>query len=121
MNNAGKFRTVMALLGLACSGITWAALTPVVNVVELEATQFKTPAHEADVLELQPCSSCAVEVVQVSGATVYRLGGFNSKAVKLAELQRALRQPGSDSDRLIYVAYDVGTLKVNEIVIEASE
>ncbi|MEE4184658.1 MAG: hypothetical protein V2J12_02690 [Gammaproteobacteria bacterium] len=121
MINASKLGFFVAVFALTVSGIAAAALVPQVNVVELEAAQFKAPAHEADVIELQPCSTCPVETVQVSGDTRYRLNGFESRVVKLPELQRAMRQAGSAADMLIYVAYDAGTLQVNEIVIEASE
>lgn len=121
MIKVSKFQTIAAVITLTISGMAAAALVPVVNVVELEAAQFSVPAHEADVIELQPCSTCPAEVVQVSGDTRYRLDGFESKVVKLPDLQRAMRQAGNSAGMLIYVAYDAGTLQVNEIVIEASE
>jgi hypothetical protein len=121
MTNVYQFKTFTALLALLVSGMATAALEPIVNVVELDAAQFNVPAHEADVIELQPCSTCPPEVVQVSGATRYRLDGFESQVVKLPELQRAMRQAGNDVGMLVYVTYDASTLQVNEIVIEASE
>jgi len=121
MKMAYPLKSFIASIALLLSSATLGALIPTVNVVELESAQFRAPAHEADIIELQPCNSCAVEALQVTGATVYRLNGFNSKPVKLTEMQRALRQAGGTADLLIYVAYDARTLQVNEIIIGAAE
>lgn len=114
-------RTAALLMLVFASGVATAALIPTVNVIELGAEEFKAPAHEADSLAVSPCHGCEPVQVQVTANTVYRVGGFSARPISLTALQQGYRKAVNKDDLLIYVAYDVETSLVNEIVIEITE
>jgi hypothetical protein len=114
--NIFKHSAVLLTLALM-TGAASAALIPMVNVLELEASAFRMPAHEADVIDVMPCDGCALQKVQVSTSTVYRVGGFDSRPMPLADVQSGFRKSKNKDDLIIYVVYDVATSRVNEIVI----
>jgi hypothetical protein len=56
----------------------------------------------------------------VSPKTVYRLDGFQSRTVPLAELHAAIKSMPNRSAQLIYVAYAIDTKIINSIVIDGA-
>ena len=74
-----KLKTLITVFALVLSGVAGAALELQVEVVELSAAEFRTPANEAARVRLD-CSTCARSEVRVSKATIYRVGGAKGRA-----------------------------------------
>jgi len=114
-------RTFCALMLLAVTGSSLAALDPQTYVVEGTYSQIGVPANEADRIEVQRCQGCQPEVVRFTKDTIYRVGGFSAPAMALNEFRQAVRRSTNKDELLFYVAYSANGNTVTELVVTGSE
>lgn len=114
-------KTLMTVFALVLSGAATAALDLQVEVVELSAAEFRVPGNEAARIRLDGCSSCARDAVQVSKATIYRVGGSDGDPVTLQQFRAAAKGAAGNELALVYLSYDAATGRVTEIVLQDAE
>lgn len=114
-------KKTFVVAALAFTGFASAALDPLTYVVELGYESAPVPAHEADRMTIQRCQNCAPETVRFSSQTVYRLNGFDSQTVTLADFSRVVRQVENKDSLLFYVRYDANSKLVTDLVLNGAE
>jgi hypothetical protein len=115
-----NLRLTILATALVFSGSGFAALDRVEEVLELEYSDVQLPAHEVDRVVVSQCVDCPSLVLNVTGETVYRIGGFDAPKVSLVEFNAAIRKARVKRELLIYVGYAPDTNKVTRIVLSGS-
>lgn len=92
-----------------------AALDRIEETLELDRTQIELPGFATDQIVVQTCADCERLILQVSEATVYRLG-MRGAEVDLQTFREAALK-GQAEDTLIYVTYATSGQSVKRIVL----
>jgi len=114
-----NLRLIFIALTLILSGSAFGALDRVEEILELELSDVRLPAHEVDRVVISQCEECGSLALNVSAATEYRIGGFEAEKVSLQELRAAIRKTRRKSELLVYVGYAPGTNVVTRIVVSS--
>jgi hypothetical protein len=114
------FKVLLACVALIHSGSSMAALEYIEETLEVSLGDINVPDSANSQVRVRPCDQCELLVLRVSPKTVYRLDGFKSRTVPLAELHAAIKSMPNRSAQLIYVAYAIDTKIINSIVIDGA-
>ena len=112
-------RLTILVITLVFSGGVFAALDKVEDVLELELSDVRLPAHEVDQVTVHQCDECSALILHATSDTVYRIGGFDAPKVSLQDFKAAIRKTRRKSEVLVYVGYAPDTKNVTRIVVSS--
>lgn len=114
------FKVLLACVALIYSGSSMAALEYIEETLEVSLGDINVPVSANSQVRVRTCDQCELIVLRVSPKTAYRLDGFQSRVVSLAELRAAIKAITNRRSQLIYVVYAPDTKIINSIVIDGA-
>ena len=114
------FKVLLACVALIYSGSSMAALEYIEETLEVSLGDINVPVSANSQVRVRTCDQCELIILRVSSKTAYRLDGFQSRVVSLAELRAAIKAIKNRRSQLIYVVYVPDTKIINAIVIDGA-
>lgn len=114
-----KFKWIFVITALAVSGLASGALERIEEGMELTLDQVRLPAHTADQLTVDACSSCESFVLKVDSATRYlqRAEGGDQALTHQAFRAAARAAKRSLDETPVIVFYKPATRTVTRVIL----
>ena len=85
------------------------------EIWEVRLADVRMPANEADFVEVKNCVQC--DKPTVSRTTEYRVGGFATAPVTLAQFRALIYREQNKEETIVYIGVDKVSRKVTRIVV----
>jgi hypothetical protein len=106
------------LMGIASSAWAYRIMEQPEDAYELDLGAVRLPASENGTVVLTPCEDCRTTVLHVNAQTGYFANGSQMSLEDLKDIvEDLLATTVGREDTIVYVYYDVASLRVNRLAI----